>query len=105
MELKGLSNRNIYFIYQTLNESVVKLEKDFKRGKTTVSMNVFGYQATAVIPIDKEDIDRMKANVTYVQAKEISDLLRPIAELIESSSEFESVRDIAEKFEPETETD
>lgn len=94
MELFNLTNRDLYLIHQLVSSSKKRVDKILDSGKVIGQSSIHGIPCISIKILDEDEKEDLKTDSAYRQILHIEEVLKPIIDLIESSDEFESIKDL-----------
>lgn len=83
IDLKGLSNEELLLIFYRFDKYLSTLNNNLDNNRVTKVMNTPYGDATAVVSVPKEQVEKFKKTQYYTLVNSVVDKLKPIVELIE----------------------
>jgi len=83
IDLKGLTNEELLLIFYRFESYLTTLNNNLDNNRTTKVVNTPLGNATAIVNVPQEHVDKFKKTQYYTLVNSVVDKLKPIVELIE----------------------
>lgn len=83
----GLSNEEILVIHTRFKQYLDTLNESFEKGQASKQIDTPLGKATAIVKVDKEQIEKFKATEYYQLCTAVVEKLSPIVELLQECDE------------------